>query len=252
MNEEKKPRIGLIVPSTNTVMEPEFAKLIPTDRFTIHVSRMKLEEHVATLQDTVSSLARMKDRSITAAELLADARVNTMVYGCTSGSFYGGAGTETALERDLENKFGIECVTTASAVIHALHSLKISKLCFVSPYTEDLNKILKKFLEHEGFLVLNMKGVSGVKRGRDFIFKMGLLPPTTAYTLAKEVDKAEANGLFISCTNFRSIEIIERLEKELQKPVVSSNIATCWYVLKRLGYNKPVKGYGKLLESLGD
>ena len=82
---------------------------------------------------------------------------------------------------------------------------------------------------------------------------LGLLPirigdkyPNEAYRLAKEVDLPNADGIFISCTDFRTIEIIDMLEQDLGKPVITSNQATIWYTLINLGISKPIKGYGEL------
>jgi maleate cis-trans isomerase len=77
----------------------------------------------------------------------------------------------------------------------------------------------------------------------------GDLYPSSAYISAKEVDVPEAEAIFISCTAWRTIEIIELLEKDLGKPVITSNQATMWAILKKMGI-RGVEGYGKLLREL--
>jgi len=72
-----------------------------------------------------------------------------------------------------------------------------------------------------------------------------------AYRLAREVynSNSGADGVFISCTNFRNIEIIENLERDLSKPVVTSIQATVWAALRKVGIHESIGGYGKLLRS---
>jgi maleate cis-trans isomerase len=78
---------------------------------------------------------------------------------------------------------------------------------------------------------------------------IGSLQLEAAYELALKVNSKENDAIFISCTNFRSIEIIDRLETETSKPVITSNQATLWHALRKLGLKDSVKGYGRLLES---
>jgi maleate isomerase len=77
---------------------------------------------------------------------------------------------------------------------------------------------------------------------------IGRLPPEEAYRLGLEVTNSGSDALFISCTNFRAIEIIQRLEEKTGKPVISSNQATMWYALRRLDIKDCVGGFGQLFD----
>ena len=74
-----------------------------------------------------------------------------------------------------------------------------------------------------------------------------LQEPNVAYKLARIVDSPEAQGVLISCTNFRTLEIIEKLEMDLMKPVVTSVQATVWAALRKIGIGESISGWGKLL-----
>ena len=99
--------------------------------------------------------------------------------------------------------------------------------------------MLTAFLRYSGFNVVAEKGLS--------TDCPAFLGPEHAYRLVKEVDRNEAELLLISCTNFRSLEVIETLEKELGKPVVASNTATMWKLLQMAGVKAKVPGAGRLL-----
>ncbi len=79
--------------------------------------------------------------------------------------------------------------------------------------------------------------------------KVGSMDPRSAYELAKEVYVPRTQGIFISCTNFRTIEVIASLERELGVPVISSNTATFWYMMRKMGVKRRLEGLGSLLRN---
>lgn len=226
-------RIGLIVPSSNTTMEPEFYRVCP-EGVSIHTARVLLEEV------TPDALIRMADRVLDAAEMLKSADVNVIVYGCTSGALIGGVEWEKELTSKIESEIGVETITTASAVVQALKVLDIRRVVVATPYIDKINELEKSFLEVHGIKVLSIRGLGITKN-----IEIGKLAPWVPYRLAKEIFKPEADGIFISCTNFRTLEVIEKLEREFGKPVVTSNQASIWAALKKI--REPIEGCGKLL-----
>lgn len=229
-------RIGLIVPSSNTTMEPEFYRVCP-EGVSIHTARVLLEEV------TPDALVKMADYVLDAAKMLKTADVNVIVYGCTSGTLIGGVEWERELTSKIERETGVKIITTASAVVQALKVLDIKRVVVATPYIDKINELEKKFLEEHGVKVLSIKGLGVVKN-----IEIGKLAPWISYRLAKEVFKSEADGIFISCTNFRTLEIIEKLEREFGKPVVTSNQASIWATLRTI--KESIEGYGKLLREM--
>jgi len=232
-----RARLGVIVPSVNKTMEPELYSIVPNG-VSLHFSRITQRE------DTVEELSRMIEGIPKAASELADAEVDLIVFGCTSGSLIGGVGYDKELINKIENVAHIPAITTATAVISALKESGIRKICVATPYQEEVNRREKKFFEAHGYSVLKIKG-------------MGCKGPETAdvpkkriYKLAKEVFISNADGLFLSCTDLRTLDIIEALEYDLNKPVVSSNQATMWMMLRKVGIKEPIRGYGGLLNNI--
>ena len=228
-------RLGLIVPSSNTTMEAEFWRMA-SGLGTVHTSRIRLEKI------TIDELEEMEEQMLEAAIRLADADVNVIGYGCTSGSLLKGKDHGGEIERNITEKTGIPAVATARAVIEALGELRIKKLCVATAYIEEINELEKSFLEQNGIDVLKIKGL-GIEQNSE----VGSKDPSVAYELAKEMYVPEAQGIFISCTNFRTIEVIDKLEKELDVPIVSSNTATLWAMMNKAGAKNKIKGYGRLL-----
>ncbi|WP_456321554.1 maleate cis-trans isomerase family protein [Palaeococcus sp. (in: euryarchaeotes)] len=228
-------RIGLIVPSSNTTMEMELHEALP-EGVSLHTARMPLKGV------TEEELLKMSALAVESAKLLKDADVDLILYGCTSGSFIGGENFENELEEKIEDEVKIPVVTTSSAILAALNALEAQQILVLTPYTEEINKREREFLEANEFEVLDIRGMGIVENT-----KIGRLEPYEAYRLAKAMFTEEADALFISCTNFRTFEIIEALEDDLGVPVITSNQASLWYALRELEINESILGLGTLL-----
>lgn len=231
----KRARIGVIIPSTNTVVESEFWKMAP-EGVSIHASRMKLTK---TTPETLKQMITQMER---AADELATAQVNIIIFACTSGSFVGGIEWENKLTKKIMSLTSIKAITTSGAVVGALREMKSKKIVMATPYIPELNELEKSFFELKGFKILNSKCLGLCENT-----KIGSLSPEVAYKLAKEVYLPESDAIFISCTDFRTIEIIEKLETDLDIPVITSNQASIWAALRGCGIKDSIKGYGKLL-----
>jgi maleate isomerase len=234
--ESWRTRIGLLLPSVNTVLEPEFYMVAPKG-VSIHTARMKITS------GTPEGLIEMEKRAKSAADLLATARVDVLVYGCTSGSFVKGLGGDREIIKGIEDETGIPTTTTSTAMIDAFKVLRMRKISVATPYMKEVDRRLKEFIEAHGFTVTKIKGLS-----IEDPFEIGKQPLKVSYELAKKVDVPEADGVFISCTNFKTLGAIKALEDELKKPVTSANQVTIWKALRMAGVQEPLSGYGKLLE----
>jgi len=228
-------RLGLLIPSSNTTMEQEFNRMRPRNA-TVHTARMRLREVV------VSELLSMEKEIVSEALKLADARVDVIGFGCTTGSLARGLGHDEEIVSRIEKATKIPAVATAGAVVDALKALGLSRISVGTPYSDEINALEKRFLEQNGFRIVRMKGL-GITDNTE----IGRQSQRTVYDLVNEVETAEAEGIFVSCTNLPTISLIEKLEKELGKPVVSSNTATMWAMLRKIGYKKGIRGYGRLL-----
>ena len=229
-------RIGLLVPSSNTAMEPDFYAMAPRG-VTVHTARMRLSEV------TPEALILMAEDSQRAANLLTDAGVDIIVYGCTTGSLVGGVQWEEDLVRCIEKGTGIPAVSTSSAVVGALRTLGVKRIGVATPYSEELNNLEKRFLDDLGFQVTAMRGL-GLLDNLD----IGRVGRETLEELTGEVVE-EADAVFISCTNLPALGLIDGFEKEYGKPVVTSNQASMWAALR--GRVSPgVQGYGLLMRNL--
>lgn len=217
-------------------MESEFWAMLPRD-FTVHTARMRLK------RVTLECLAEMESEIEEEAAKLADADVDIIGYGCTSGSLFRGLGHDKMIEKRIEKVSGRPAVSTAGAVVNALKTLGIKNVSVATPYITEINDLEEKFLVANGFRVVDLKGLHLSDN-----LKIGRIDSKTTHRLIANLNCEEADGVFISCTNFPTIKVIKQLEKKLGKPVVSSNTATLWAMLRKINIPIKIKGYGKLLE----
>ena len=227
-------RIGLLVPSSNTTMEPDFYRMAPNG-VSIHAARMRLVEV------TPKGLLDMAEDAEKASDLISMADVDVIVYGCTTGSLVGGVEWEQKLVDMIHKRTGIPTFSTSGAVIEAL-KLFDGRLGVVTPYSETLNRLEREFLEAHGFNVAAIKGL-----GLTSNLEIGRTPEEAIIDLVQTISM-DSDTIFISCTNLSVINLIETFEKEHNLPVVTSNQASLWAVLQRLGFES-VDGYGMLLRN---
>lgn len=229
-----RARIGLILPSGNLSTERDFRLIAPQD-ITVHAARMYI------MEATAEGLEKMLQDLDSAARLVGTTESDVVAYGCTTGSLWGGIGYDRELAERITRHSGIRAVTTSTAVLDAFRALGVKRIAVGTPYVDELNARLGTFLEDSGLRVVSLKGLQ-ITKNIDLA-----QPPSVVYRLAHEVDRAEADAVFLSCTNLRAAEIAGLLEDTLGKPVITSNQATVWAALRAAGIEDRIEGFGRLL-----
>ena len=233
-NERKK--LGLILPSSNTTTEPDFHRVLP-DNVSLHTSR------IWVVDVTHDGLEEMNRDAELAAKYVGTTEPHAIAYACTSGSFIGGPGYDQALlTRISAEAGGVASVGTSPSMVEALRAVGVTRVAVVTPYTDTINEGLTTFLTAHGFDVATMAGQQIVSN-----LEIGDQSPEAILAFARANLDPSAEGYFLSCTNWRSMEIVDQLERESGKPVVTSNQATVWAALRALAVSEPVDGYGRLL-----
>jgi maleate cis-trans isomerase len=224
-----KGRIGVIVPSSNTNLETDCFLLAPKG-VTLHFTRVGGYDIDDIPDENVQRDFASQSLDDTL-NLLTPAEVNVIAYGCTSATLAHGYQFDRAFQQDITNKTGVPAITAAGAIIEALSTLGVSQIAFTSPYVAQLNNEAINF-----FAKCNIETVSYAGLEKQLSSKeQNALTPDDAYTLACQADSSQAEAIVISCTDFRALEVVEVLEQELGKPVVTSNKALMYVCLKQLG-----------------
>jgi maleate isomerase len=231
MNPE--PSIGLIIPSSNRLTEPQFNAYAPAG-VGIHVTRLRMTGKFR------KPLSELKQPLIEAAQAISDVDPGVIVFHCTANSMESGLAHEKALVEIIEQASGRPTITTAQAITRAFDQSGIKKLVLISPYVKATNQLEVNYLAETGYTVLHEVGL-GLET-----HAYAKVTPEEWKGVVKENTRADTDGYFLSCTNTRMIEAIEDLERDLGKPVINSNQATLWACLKKLGLPHTNKKLGRL------
>ena len=237
----QRAKLGLIVPPTNTVNEAEWSRMVP-EGVTFHTHRMKL--HADTTSDA-GKKALLDDLEQVFA-MLKQARVDAIAYACTAGSMINPV---NSLPDELTARTGVKAVTTSASIIAALKTLGVTRLSVATPYADRLNEHETHFLEENGFVVDKLVGLGIGANGPHEYVRIAETPieQVAAHARAGFVPGSEA--LLITCTDFPTLPLIEQLETVLGVPVVTSNQATFWAMLRAAGIDDRITGLGQLLRN---
>lgn len=238
-----RARLGFLVPPGNPTTEPEVIAMTPPG-VSVHFTRM-------VAHGTTGSLDGQEERNRTQIAhldeniaLLEMVRPAVMVLAHTATSYTLGREAEAQLTARITQATGIPFITAFGSVIAALKHLGVQRLAFGTPYSETSTLQCKANLEVYGMQIAGFGRLEGVKNIYDETAQR-------AYQLARRVDTAEAEAIFLSGVGMPTIEVLEVLERDLGKPVISSASAMMWNALRTARVNAPVEGYGRLLANPG-
>ncbi len=228
-------KLGYVVPSWNTVVEYETARMLPAG-VSAHFSR------ITHTDDSPASLRHMAEQFPAHVELLSHAKVDAVCYACTGASLFRGRKEDLAdIERLCSN--GMLVISVASALVDAARHLGLSRVAVAAPYETWLLDCLVTYLEDAGLQVTNAVGLGEQANVQH--------SPQAAVELALRAWTPAADGLILSCGNFRSLESIPEIERRIGKPLVGSNSAALWSALTGLNWRGAVPNAGRLLSDVG-
>jgi maleate isomerase len=214
----------MLLPSGNVVAESQFNAMLP-DGVSLHTTRLKLTG------STDAELLAMTERVEDGAALLADACVDLILFHCTAVSTWD-ANMDRALPERITTATGLPATATSRALMAAFKGLDVRRIVMVSPYIEPINAREAAFLEAHQISV----------QAKDMIS----VEPGEWYRLVRANIRDDADAYFISCTAVRSLEVIEDLERDLGRPVVTSNQVAAWHSLRAMGIKDTPAGFGRL------
>jgi len=232
------PKIGLITLSTDLTMESDFYSIsrdLPIDVF---VNRIKNYNPL-----TKANLLKMYDQlEAVTKDILPDVKINTVAYGCTSGTI--AIGKDKIKEKIQLAKPGCYVTTPITSAIKAINKMKIKKIAIFTPYSESVNKIVFEYFTKENIEVLSFSSFN-----LDSDSEIGKVDSNYLLEVLTKMDTGDAEALFISCTALPALKILDQLENKIKKTVLSSNQTLIWDSIRSVGYKSSIKGYGKLLRN---
>ena len=234
-----KARIGKVSPSRGDNYIYEFYQIVPKD-----ILLTTIATTVKRLQS--EDFSRAFDAYEQAALTLAEEGVQMVILGGGPVFVSQGAGSEEALCSRIKKATSLPVTTEFASAADACTALKIKRLAIISPYREELNRLITNYFQEKGFQDPLARGL-GISRN----IEIAQLPEDAAYKLTLKAlqEDSKIDGFYITCPRWRTSSSIAKLEKETGKPVVSTVQSTIWSAFRILSIKEPIQGYGRLLSS---
>jgi maleate isomerase len=219
---ERRKGVGLVAPF-DFALDDECRRWLPAE-VPLYITRTARLEDTAVTENLAQEVSTAG--AVTPAiRSLISAEPASIAYACTSGSFVNGLVGEAALCQVMEEAGANKAVTTSGALLQALQALNITKVAIATPYNEQLTRLLVEFLETADIQVVR----AGYFNSERDIMHIGY---DAVREMADQVNRADAQAIFFSCTNLRTFDVISELEDKLDKPILSGNQVTMWAALK--------------------
>lgn len=231
--------VGIIYLDSDLNCLAQHRMLLP-DEISIVAEPVELKDGIVTN----ASLAAMfdSDQLEIAAKRLAQQGAQEILFACTSGSLINGAGWDQVISERIERASDVPGASTTTAVLTAFHALDAKTIAIGTPYITEVDERERAFFQQLGFRVAYIEGLGCYTDP-----EIGALGPQTIVALAERVNRPEADIVFLSCTSLNVAQEIDRIEKAIGKPVVTSNQASAWLLMNRRGIAPRPALFGRLM-----
>ena len=237
-----RARIGVLVPPGNPTVEPELYRMAPSG-VSVHFARLDSSSSASApgahggMEDRTQAYV---DSLPAVSPVLGAVNPAIVALAFTAASYSNGFAREAALADRIASLTGSPALTAAQAILAALEHLGVKRLALGTPYPESISAMGRAYWEAAGLTVVGYARLTGVTNIYDE-------SEERAYRLARQADVPNADAVLLSGTGLPTIGVLELLERDLGKPVVSSNQALLWRALRMAGVREPVPGFGRLL-----
>ena len=235
---KSNPRIGLITLGSDFRIEKDFNNVIYGRDINLYVNRIHCynpltNETLAKMVDDITEVTK---------DVLPDQKIDCVAYGCTSGTVV--AGYDSIKEKVNLAKPEAKVTTPITSTIKALNMLGINKISVFTPYTKTINDSVANYFKKEN-ITINSLTYFDIDSDLD----IGKVDEDHLFDVLSKIDLADSEALFVSCTALPVLSIINKLEKKLNKIVLSSNQTLIWDSLNAINYKDKIDGFGKLFNS---
>ena len=234
-----RTRIGFLVPPGNPTVEPEMAELTPPG-VSLHFTRMHAEGPAGTHAGQEERNKSQVDSIPAGVRLLAMVRHSVIVLAHTATSYTLGAVREAELVAEMEKISGSRFITAFGSVLAALKHLGVGRVAYATPYSAEMTARGAQHLRQCGIDVVNSGHLADVRN----IYEEN---SERAYSIGRQVDRPEAEAIFLSGVGMPTLDALKVLEDDTGKPVISAASAMMWHALHTAGVRHSFTGYGRLL-----
>ncbi len=225
---DRQARLGLMIPSSNTMMETDFIRDLPAG-IALHTARMFMVDTTAAGEN------RMLDEfALPAARDLGSARPDVVVFGCTSAGALRGNDYDARLCEQIGNVTGAPTVSTIASVRDAIRASGADSVGVITPYVDELNERIRDSIEADGIRVAAIAGLGITDNFEIADVDADEIVALAARALGELARSGQIGLAFASCTNFGAMAARQAIADHLGVPVITSNQAVLAAAVARL------------------
>ena len=234
---KSNPRIGLITLGSDFRIEKDFNNIVYGRDIDLYVNRIHCynpltNETLAKMADDITEVTK---------DILPNQKIDCVAYGCTSGTV--ATGYDTIKSKVSLAKPESKVTTPITAAVKAINKLGIKKISIFTPYTKTINDSVIKYFKDQNIIVNSLTYFD-----IDSDLDIGKVDGNYLFDVLSKIDLEDSDALFVSCTALPVLSIIDKLEKKINKTVLSSNQTLIWDSLNQINYQKKIEGFGKLFK----
>ena len=241
-----RQKFGVIAPSTNTSVEPEYAKLQP-EGVTNHFSRITIPDDPVTDDESFEALVEtIRINTMAAIDSVMTCSPGYVVMGMSAETFWDGASRADKLHGDFEARAGVGVAMGSHACQAALKAYeterKIERLGILTPYMPVGDRMVTQFFNDIGYEVSNVIGLKSPSP-----MMIAHEPEAKLRQAILDLNKDEPDAIIQCGTNLACMRVAAEAERWLDKPVIAINTATYWFALRENGIEDKAYGFGRLM-----
>ena len=238
-----RKKIGIVVPSTNTSVQPESELLRPRG-VTNHLARISIvERSLATDQAFLEHVEAMRAGIGAAIDQVMTCQPDHLIMGVALEAFWGGVAAADKLQAELAARAGVGVSMGSTAMVAALNAFGAKRIAVLTPHQPRGDEMVRAYFLEAGYDVIRLIGLKCPS-------PMMIAHTTTATLIQalRALDGTDIDAIVQVGTNLPNLEIAASAEHWLDKPVLSINAVTYWDSLRRMGIEDRVYGHGRILE----
>jgi maleate isomerase len=238
-----RKRIGIVVPSTNTTVQPECDMLRPRG-VTNHTARSTTKERpLNTEQAFIEHMQAMRDGTGAAIDQIMTAAVDHLIMGVALETFWGGVASSKTLQAELEGRAGVGVSMGSSATVAALHKFGAKRIAVLTPHQQRGDDMVRHYMTEAGFEIVRLKGLKCPSPRA-----IAQVPPDEVRASLQELNGHDVDALVQVGTALPAVSAAAEAERWFGRPVLAVNAVTYWDALRRSGIDDRVYGFGRILE----
>lgn len=239
-----RKKIGIVVPSTNTVVGPESEALRPRG-VTNHVARLTIAQKPiqASDQGFLAHVQAMRDGIGPAIDQVMTCGPHHVIMGVAIEAFTGGVAAADSLQKSLEERAGVGVSMGSTAGVAALRKFGAKRIAVLTPHQPKGDETVRAYLAEAGFDIARLVGLKCASP-----LAIAEVQPPALRKILREIDGDDIDAILQVGTNLANGAVAAEAERWLEKPVLAMNVVTYWDALRRCGIEDRVYGHGRILE----